>query len=266
MSIADLAVLETGLPTRLLGHPLHYVASVPSTQELALEAARAGAAEGMVVVAGEQTAGRGRGGRGWWSPPASGLYVSLLFRPSLAAKHLSWLTMCVALGTVQAIEDVCKVSPQLKWPNDLEWCGRKLGGILAEGSLSGDRLDYTVVGLGLNLNADFRRRPDLLGQAISLHEVTGHVVDPASLLLALLVCSEERYLAMRDGVSPVPAWAARLVTLGKQVVATSGDGQVFQGVAERVLPDGALGLRLDDGSVKSVTALDVTIRRMRDDD
>jgi BirA family biotin operon repressor/biotin-[acetyl-CoA-carboxylase] ligase len=266
MSTIDSAVLEAGLQTQLLGHPLRYEASVPSTQELVREAARGGGAEGLVVVAGEQTAGRGRGGRSWWSPASGGLYLSMLLRPVLDAQYLAWLTMCVALGTVQAIEDVCRVFPQLKWPNDLEWRGRKLAGILAEGSFSGDRLDYTVVGLGLNVNIDFRSRPDLAEQAISLQEITGDHVDPASILVAVLERTEGHYLALRQGVSPVPAWTARLVTLGQPVVATTGDGQVIHGLAEQVMPDGALTIRLADGSETSIRALDVTIRRKPYDD
>ncbi len=151
----DITKVQRMLSTSQLGRPLRYLPSVASTQDVAREAALSGAPGGLAVVAGQQTAGKGRSGRAWWSPPTGGLYVSLLLRPVLPPEHVSWVTMCLALGAAEAIETVCGLRPDLKWPNDLEWQGRKLAGILAESAFTGNHLDYVIAGIGLNVAVDF---------------------------------------------------------------------------------------------------------------
>ena len=99
----DIAKVQRMLSTSQLGRPLHYLPSVASTQDVAREAALSGAPGGLAVVAGQQTAGKGRAGRAWWSPPTGGLYVSLLLRPVLPPEHVSWVTMCLALGAAEAL-------------------------------------------------------------------------------------------------------------------------------------------------------------------
>lgn len=259
-AMIDPADLELRLRTRLLGRPLRYFPSVPSTQDIARAEAEAGAAEGLAVVAGEQTAGRGRSGRTWWSPPAGGLYLSLLFRPGLPPERVSWLTMAVALGAAEGIEAACGLRPGLKWPNDLEWEGRKLAGILAEAAFQDGRMAYAVVGLGLNVNTDFSGQPLLRPIAVSLAEILGRPVDEADLLAAVLERIEGHYLALQRGVSPAPAWSARLVTLGRPVTAHLPDGRLLHGLATRTLEDGALCIQLDNGTEEVVRAVDVSVR------
>lgn len=256
----DVAAAQAMLTTTLLGRPLHYEAQVDSTQDLVRAAADAGAPEGLAVVAGQQLAGRGRAGRSWWSPPAGGLYLSLLLRPTLPGTHVPWITMCLALGTAEAVEHICGLRPDLKWPNDLELRGRKLAGILAEGTFSGERLSHVVAGLGLNANVDFSSQPVLQAIATSLQQELGYPVDPSALLVAILERTEEHYLALRRGVSPVPAWSARLVTLNRAVEAHQPGGQTISGTACGVLDDGALRIRLDDGHEEIIRAVDVTLR------
>ncbi|MFZ2487884.1 MAG: biotin--[acetyl-CoA-carboxylase] ligase [Anaerolineae bacterium] len=256
----DPTSLSASLSTTLLGHPLHTYASVTSTQDLVRTAARAGAPEGLAVAAGEQTAGKGRAARSWWSPPHGGLYVSLLLRPDLPPDHTAWVTMTLALGAADAIQQLCGLAVDIKWPNDLQWQGRKLAGVLAEGAFLGQQLDYVVAGIGLNVAIDFSNQPELAAIAVSLRELTPALPDPATLLAALLHHTERHYLALRAGHSPLPAWKARLHTLGRPVVAHGLDGRTLQGVAADVLPDGALLIELDDGRVEAVRASDVSLR------
>ncbi len=187
------------------------------TQEVARAAARAGAAEGLAVVAGQQTAGKGRAGRSWWSPPAGGLYLSLLLRPDLPGEHTPWVTMTLALGRGRGHRSRSAASHvDIKWPNDLQWQGRKLAGVLAEGAFTGGRLDYVIAGIGLNVAIDFSAQPELADSAVSLHTRRGPGRSTRSTLLAaLLERTEQHYLALRDGQSPLPAWQARLHTLGR---------------------------------------------------
>jgi BirA family biotin operon repressor/biotin-[acetyl-CoA-carboxylase] ligase len=254
------ASIEARLQTALLGHPLIYLDSVESTQEAARAAARAGAAEGLAVVAGQQTAGKGRAGRSWWSPPAGGLYLSLLLRPDLPGELVSWTTMTLALGAAEAVKQVCGLQADIKWPNDLQIEGRKLAGVLAEGAFTGDRLDYVVAGIGLNVAIDFGDQPELAGLAVSLDVAAGRPVDALEMLAALLERTEQHYLALRAGQSPLTAWQARLHTLGRPVVVRTADGRTLQGVARAVLADGGLCIDLDGGGSEVVRASDVTLR------
>jgi BirA family biotin operon repressor/biotin-[acetyl-CoA-carboxylase] ligase len=263
MNSADVDTIQRTLATTWLGRPLRYLPSVGSTQEVAREAALAGAPAGLAVVAGQQTAGKGRAGRAWWSPARGGLYLSLLLRPALPAEHASWVTMCLALGAAEAIEAVCGLRPDLKWPNDLEWQGRKLAGILAETSFVGDRLDHVIAGIGLNVAVDFSPQPELARTAVSLEQACGQAVDASALLVSLLAWTETRLEAAEQGISPLAAWKDRLVTLGRPVDATGLDGRVLSGMAVNVQEDGSLVLRLDDGSRSVVRAMDVTLRSDR---
>ncbi|MDW8268256.1 MAG: biotin--[acetyl-CoA-carboxylase] ligase, partial [Anaerolineae bacterium] len=125
-------------------------ASVPSTQDWARHWAQLGAPELLAVQALEQTAGRGRLSRSWWSPPGVGLYLSLLVRPSIPLSQAPQLTMLTAVAAMDACGEVAGITPRPKWPNDLLWQGRKLAGILTEIEQERGRLRYAVIGLGLN--------------------------------------------------------------------------------------------------------------------
>lgn len=259
MAPLDVIEVQAKLATAVLGRPLEYRERVASTQDLVRAAAEAGSAEGLAVIAGQQVAGRGRLGRAWWSPPRSGLYLSLLLRPTLPAEQVPWITMCLALGAAEGVEQVCGLRPDLKWPNDLELQGRKLAGILAEGAFCDNRLSYVVAGLGLNANVDFSSQPDLRATATSLQQELGRPVDMGTLLVAILEHTEDHYLALGRGTSPVPAWSARLVTLNHSVAARLPGGEVINGTAFGVLPDGALRVRLSDGSEEILRSVDVTL-------
>ncbi len=260
MFTLDQTAIEARLRTVVLGRPLVCLERVESTQTVVREAARRGAAEGLAVAAGQQTAGKGRAGRSWWSPPSGGLYLSLLLRPNLPGELIPWTVMALALGAAEAVEQLCGLSVEIKWPNDLLLQGRKLAGVLAEGAFTGSRLDYVVAGIGLNVATDFSGQPELAGTAISLEAALGASVDPASLLAALLERSEQHYLAMQAGVSPLAAWQARLETLGRPVTVHLADGRQLHGVARAVLPDGALHIDLEGGGSQEVRANDVSLR------
>ena len=206
-----------------------------------LDEARAGAAEGLVVVADHQTAGRGRLGRTWVAPPGSSLLVSVLFRPrALEAGHL--LTTAVALAACDACERVAGVAPDLKWPNDLLVDDRKLGGILAESDGPA-----VVVGLGLNVNSA-SGAPET---AVALGRLAERDVDRDALLAELL-----RSLDARHGAADLmDAYRARCVTIGRRVRVelTGGD---FAGTAVGIDDGGALVVEVD-GERRRVLAGDV---------
>lgn len=187
----------------------------------------------------------------------------MLLRPELPPERTSWVTLCLALGAAEAIEAVCGLRVDLKWPNDLEWDGRKVAGVLAESAFTGDRLDYVIAGIGLNVSVDFSAQPELARTAINLETASGRPVGPEKLLAALLAWVETHLMAAEQGISPVAAWKTRLVTLGKPVEARGFDGRALSGIAEDVQEDGSLMLRLADGRTEVVRAMDVTLRSNR---
>jgi BirA family biotin operon repressor/biotin-[acetyl-CoA-carboxylase] ligase len=192
------------------------------------------------------------------------LLLSLLFRPDLAPRQVQRLTMICGLAAVDAIESATGLEVGLKWPNDIVCGGAKLGGILTEIELLGDRVDFVVVGIGLNVNLDPGQLPQpLMMPATSLAQESGAPVARLPLLRALLRGVEARYDALAAGHSPHGEWATRLITLGEPV-SVHASGAVLRGVAEDVDADGGLQVRLHDGRLQTVLAGDVSLRSRGD--
>ena len=259
----DMARIRTALAEAGMGWRLEYHPSLGSTNERAMALARAGASEGTLVIADAQTAGKGRLGRQWVSAANANLLLSLLFRPPLAPGQAQRLTMICSLAASDAIAQVTGLATRIKWPNDLLLEGKKVAGILTELGLQGDQLAHAVVGLGCNVNMQENDLPpELRPLATSLRQVSGEMVDREALLLAFLAEMERRYGALKRGESPAAEWSARLATLGQWVqVSEPGSDLVWEGEAVAVDADGALLLRLADGSQRRVLAGDVTLRK-----
>lgn len=263
--------ITAALTTRRLGRPVHYFATIGSTNDVAHQLARDGAADGTLIIADEQTAGRGRLDRAWWAPAGTCLLFSLLLRPALPLHRAGQLTMCLGLGAVTGIAQVTGVRAGLKWPNDLVAHGRKLGGMLTELRSDADRLDYAVLGLGVNVNLTFEGSSgapaqgapppaDLAETAISLAMILGREVDRLALLTAILAQTEAWYERLLAGESPHAAWAARLTTMGQRVAVTLPAGQLI-GRALGVTPEGALLVQDDRGSQHTIWTGDVAALR-----
>lgn len=251
--------------TRRLGRPTLTFEQVGSTNDVTHEQARRGAADGLLVIAEEQTAGRGRLDRTWWAPAGTCLLMSLLLRPGAAVPlhRAGQLTMCLGLGAAEGIEEVTGVRAGLKWPNDLVLNGRKLGGMLTELNSDDGRLNYAVLGLGLNVNVDFQAPgapSDVAGLATSLLMEAGQVVDRTMLLAAILGHAETWYERVLAGESAHEAWAGRLDTLGRRVRVSLMD-QSLDGEAVGVTPEGGLLVRDAEGVVRTVWSGDVTAVR-----
>ena len=263
MSDLSAETISRGLGTRRLGRPVLFFERIGSTNDAAHEAARGGAQDGLLVVADEQTAGRGRLGRSWWAPRGTCLLMSLVLRPGLPLALAGQLTMCLGLGAVEGIAAQTGVAADLKWPNDLLLAGRKLGGMLTELHTAGGQLSYAVLGLGLNVNASFDQTaaPETLAEtATSLMASTGSEIDRLALLSAILQHTEAWYDRTRRGESPHEAWARRLDTLNRRV-SVSMVTRRLEGVAAGVTPEGALRVRDDEGTIHTVWSGDVTAVR-----
>ncbi|MFN8040264.1 MAG: biotin--[acetyl-CoA-carboxylase] ligase [Acidimicrobiales bacterium] len=246
---------------------VRWVARTGSTNSDLLEAARAGAPEGLVEVAEEQTAGRGRLDRTWAAPAGSSLLLSILLRPTLPLAQVHLVSTVVGIAASEACHQVAGVQPLLKWPNDLtvvggeRFEGRKLAGILAEAVLDGDRLDALVVGLGLNVTWPEQLPPELADIAVALNHITGEAVDRAVLLPALLVRLEHWYGLLVDGgedgrAAVLARYRELSATIGRAVRAELPEGTV-EGEAVDITDGGHLLVRTADGAVVEVTAGDV---------
>jgi BirA family biotin operon repressor/biotin-[acetyl-CoA-carboxylase] ligase len=248
---------EARLAARTFGRRLVYEPTVASTMDVARREAEAGCPEGAVVLADEQTAGRGRLGRSWLSPPGDNLYLTVVLRPSPA--RLRRLSVVSGLAVAEAVERVTGLETRLKWPNDVLVAGKKVAGILIESELAGDEIRFALVGAGINVNLDVSRIEELRDIATSLAAEVGRRVSREELLAALLGRLEELYLAPEDADEPHRLWRERLETLGRSVRVQFGE-QVEEGLAEDVAADGSLILRRRDGSVVRIEAGDVTLK------
>jgi BirA family transcriptional regulator, biotin operon repressor / biotin---[acetyl-CoA-carboxylase] ligase len=181
-----------------IGTTIHRFSTCPSTNALAKQLAREGAAQGTVVVAEEQTEGRGTKGRRWHSPRGQGLYASVILRPR--RPDLSLLPLLAGIACLEAVREATGLQPALKWPNDIVWEGRKLGGILCEGEFLGNTVSFAVLGIGLNVGqkkADFPA--DLRRTASSLRLALGREVNPEALEKAIWPALDRRYSAWVRG-------------------------------------------------------------------
>ncbi len=250
-----------------------WYSTVPSTNDLAGALAERGAREGCAVIAEAQSAGRGRHGRAWSSPPGAGLYISAILRPPTHA--LSLLTIAAGVAVADAVQSATGLDPSLKWPNDVYAGDRKLAGVLAEAGsmddgeddttaqggadlrdppdlqggadLYGPRLKYVVMGIGINI-MPAAHPPEVAARATSIEEELGRSVDRGLLLTECLASLAMRYEELRQGRSEgvLGAWRTRsAATLGRTVEWDAGGPR--RGVADGIADDGALLVRTDDG-------------------
>jgi BirA family transcriptional regulator, biotin operon repressor / biotin---[acetyl-CoA-carboxylase] ligase len=242
-----------------LNYDIYRFDKVDSTNSHLLKLGVEGFPEGTVVVADEQTAGRGRFGRNWEAEPQVNVLSSLLVRPNfLQGDEIFVLTFAAAVSVAEAIEDVTSIRCGLKWPNDVLLDNKKVCGILLESSFDSNRLSHVVLGIGLNVNQQ-SFSPAISSGATSLRLFTGKKFDRDELLFAILTNFSSSYesLRRRDFYSVMKKWRDRSVMFGKNV-AVSLAGKTIEGVYDDVADDGALVLRTDDG-LKKFTAGDVTI-------
>jgi BirA family biotin operon repressor/biotin-[acetyl-CoA-carboxylase] ligase len=215
-----------------------------------------------VVLADEQTAGRGRHGRSWASP-RGGLYLSVLLRPSLAADRAALLPLAVAVASCDALEEL-GLRAQIKWPNDLVVGGRKLGGILVEASSDGGRLESAIVGIGFNLDLGEDTLPaGLRGASTSFRAETGRAVSPLDAAAVVLARLTVWYaaLARDERGRMLSAWRERSASWWGSAVEVRCGESVLRGIARDVDHRGALLLDLADGS--TVALLSGEARELR---
>jgi BirA family biotin operon repressor/biotin-[acetyl-CoA-carboxylase] ligase len=255
------AVLFCGLGTHVMGHTIHSYKSIGSTNQAAKHLAESGAVEGTMVIADRQTRGRGRLGRSWHSPGEAGLYFSLVLRPWVSINRMPALSQVAAMSVCRAIEKVCDCQARVKWPNDCLLNGRKVAGILVELSAELDKIDYAILGIGINVNNQRRELPSpIRSHATSLAIESGGQHNRVNLLHRFLADFEKSYSNFQKyGLRFIgPELVRRSSVLGQRVNINLGKTRV-SGIATGIDENGALRLKIKD-HVKTISAGEVSLR------
>jgi len=244
-----------GLNTKFIGKKIHYFDYLASTMDLAMQLGLQGSSSGTLVLAESQTRGRGRLGRSWLSPKYKGIYLSLILRPKISPAASPILTLLSAVSICEAVKKVIDLDVQIKWPNDILIHNKKLAGILTEMNAEVDKVNFVVIGIGLNVNND---KKSLIAQATSLKEQQGHPLSRILLLQELLRRIESNYSFLEDKGSQIiiDKWRNFSLTLGRRVKVYCQDKHI-EGQAVDIDTDGGLLIRKDSGLIQKVMSGDV---------
>jgi BirA family transcriptional regulator, biotin operon repressor / biotin---[acetyl-CoA-carboxylase] ligase len=255
----QLQQVQDGLATRRLGTKLYYFAEIDSTNACARRLAEQGANEGGVVIAEAQTRGRGRLGRSWVSPRLVNLYVSVILRPQLAPVHAPQLTLMAAVALADTIASFIGAPPTIKWPNDILVGGKKLAGILTESSCDSERIEFVILGIGVNLNYPVALMPKVIRErATSILALTKNNIKREAFLQRLIQDLDRCYGELEEvGFDSLALrWEALFGLRGKRVRVEMTD-HIMIGMAKGIDRDGALIVEDDRGERQRIIAGDV---------
>ena len=251
--------ISWNLATRRLGKRIHAYEETDSTMDIAHRLGSGGEPEGSVVVAEGQGKGRGRMGRSWASPKGKGVYCSILLRPPLRPSEVSRITLMAAVAVARAVQQAADVKPQIKWPNDILIGSKKVAGILTELNGELNRVNYCVIGVGINVNTPARQLPP---EGTSLSEEAGGKVSRVEVARALITQMDSLYEEfLSRGLEPIlDGWRGFAGFLGRRI-RVEIQGRRVEGQAMDVDAGGALLVRTDTGLIESISAGDVLIAR-----
>lgn len=243
-----------------IGHKIYYFSTIDSTNDEAKKLAQERAPHGTVVIAEEQTGGKGRMGRVWMSPPQKGIWVSIILRPSILPTEAPKLTMLTAVAVAEAIRNEAGIPATIKWPNDILIEDKKVCGILTEMSAEMDDVNYVIIGAGINVNND-EFSDEIKEKAISLKIAKGESVERIKILAGFLESLEHHYeVAMNHGFSPIfEKWKKLCCNLKKPVEVITKKGS-FAGIAVDIDEQGALLVKKEDGKLERVLSGDVSLK------
>ena len=253
--------ITSGLKTKLIGHQAYYFDSIDSTQNQALKMADDPSNNGAVIVASEQTGGRGRSGRKWISPKG-GIWFSVILQPKFDISITTLFPIASALALSNALEKLFKISPELKWPNDLTIKGKKVAGMLVDVSLESNRIENMVLGVGINFDVDAEQIEQALKDTPNFYGIVSlskqkKKIKPVQLIQTFLVELEKIYelLNAKHTKKIISEWTKRSSTIGKSVELNTIEGKI-KGKALKIDEDGALIIS-NNGNTKRIIAGDI---------
>lgn len=256
----DIQKIEADLQIKRLGRRIHYFAQLDSTNSHARRLAEKGSLEGEIVIAETQSQGRGRLSRVWVSPSHINLYLSFILRPHLPPIHAPQITLMAAVALADTIASFTSIPPAIKWPNDILLGGKKLAGILCESSCASDRIEFVILGIGINLNYPNELMPESIrNRATSLLVVNREFINRETFASRLIQDLDRCYGELEElGFSAIASrWEGRFGWRGKKVKVEVFD-QVVVGTAAGIDRDGALIVLDERGVPHRVIAGDVT--------
>ncbi|RJR52656.1 MAG: biotin--[acetyl-CoA-carboxylase] ligase [Desulfobacteraceae bacterium] len=253
--------LKSALADSLFGKNVLYYPSLESTNTLLKSLASQGAPDGTLLLADEQTGGRGRMGRSWLSRPGANLLFSLLLRPQIEPEQVFALTMILAISAAEVLRARASIPAKIKWPNDLYAGTKKLAGILTEFGVKGKMVDYVILGIGLNVHWHPANQEETRGPATSVRMETGEDFPRAGLLVAILKEFEKSYRKYMNGEIDLffSKWNELSLILGRNVV-VEAIGDTLRGRAVQIDRSGALILEEENGGIKRVLCGDVSLK------
>lgn len=254
------------LQTECIGCRLEYLPVVDSTNSYAKHLAAQGCKEGTVVLTECQTAGRGRLGRGWESPAGMGIWMSIVLRPVIAPSEVQIITLGASVAVVDAIRKVYGLETSIKWPNDVILHGKKVCGILTEMSMEMDRVNYLILGVGININHKAEDFPlELRDKAASLRMESGggDMLPRVPLTQEVLRQLEHQYrrVLAAEPAAILEDWKQRSLTVGSQVSFTIKDVR-YDGIANDITEDGRLVVQCSDGVERKLLSGEISVRGM----
>jgi BirA family biotin operon repressor/biotin-[acetyl-CoA-carboxylase] ligase len=255
----DGADIRSDLHGRLIGSEVFTFGRVTSTNDIAVSLARTGSPQGALVIAEEQARGRGRLGRTWFSPPGCGLWFSVILRPGLDARTSPTLSLAAAAGVAESLDEAYGMKALIKWPNDVLVNRKKICGILTEAEFIGDRVQFVVVGVGINVLTSREQFPDdIAGIATSVAIETGRPVSRTEVLARVVRGIEANYIELiENGFKRLrDKLLLRSALIGK-LTRVRAPGGVVEGIATDIDISGALVLRKDSGATERLVAGEV---------
>lgn len=253
--------IKEKLRTKLVGTELIYFESVESTNRLLNELAEKGKEDGAVLISDRQTGGKGRLGRQWFSPGGVNLYLSALLRPEVNPQNSAVFTFIASLALLKTL-DALNISSQIKWPNDLLINNKKVAGVLTEMKNEGNKLEFIILGIGLNINltsdAIKENLPKISDSVTSLSIEKNMVLDREDVAAKLIGFLDEYYLQfMSEGINSIVAeWSNRWGMLNEEI-SVKVDNKIIRGIARKVDNYGFLYIENDKGNLEKIIAGDI---------
>jgi BirA family biotin operon repressor/biotin-[acetyl-CoA-carboxylase] ligase len=256
------------LNTELIGREILYVKEIDSTNNYAKRIAHEGCKDGTVIIAEKQTSGRGRLGRTWESYEGKGIWMSIILKPDIPPQAIQLITLAASVSVVNAIKNVTGIDTGIKWPNDIILEGRKLCGILTEMSSELDRINFVVIGIGINVSQDVENfSEELRNRAISLKDYiissNKEILFTRNMIVGKLLTEIEKYynLILKGRTREIiQDWKKHSIIQGKEVVVSGRDGD-FTGIAEDLTKEGKLVVRSFDGTTKLILSGEISLKK-----
>jgi BirA family biotin operon repressor/biotin-[acetyl-CoA-carboxylase] ligase len=252
--------IDGALKTRRMGKKaIYHYETIPSTNDRAYELAEDGAAEGTIVVAESQTKGKGRIGRSWVSPKGGGVYMSIVLRPDIETNEIPTLTLITALSMVRAIKETCSLSGLIKWPNDILINDKKVCGILTEIKAQPDRVDFMVLGIGINVNTAGGKLPP---EGTSLKAEKGEAISRIQIVKSFLENFEKDYIKLGEkGFSSLRGECKKFSLVLDKKIRIEEHHRKIEGIAKDIDEKGALIVKTKLGKMERVFSGDVLLCR-----